>query len=52
MKKANKANLITWLILGLMLIVGKKVIKDHFVFFFFFYPTEIFIPGHQKLMIR
>ena len=31
MKKANKANLITWLvlgILGLMLIVGKKVIKD------------------------
>ncbi len=31
MEKANKANLITWLvlgILGLMLIVGKKVIKD------------------------
>lgn len=31
MKKANKANLITWLvlgILGLMLIVGKRVIKD------------------------
>ena len=31
MKRANKANLITWLtlgILGLMLIVGKKVIKD------------------------
>ena len=31
MNKANKANLITWLvlgILGLMLIVGKKVIKD------------------------
>ena len=31
MKKANKANLITWLILGvlgLMLIIGKKVIKD------------------------
>ena len=31
MKKTNKANLITWLILGilgLMLIVGKKVIKD------------------------
>ena len=31
MKKANKANLITWLVLGIlgfMLIVGKKVIKD------------------------
>ena len=31
MKKANKANLITWLvlgILGLMLIVGKKVINS------------------------
>ena len=31
MKKANKANLITWFvlgILGLMLIIGKKVIKD------------------------